>query len=331
MQYRLKLYRGNWAIVWSERGATRRISLGTADREAAGVAFDDWLSKLSAPEKPAIVTVGRILEGYFEARPKVYPRPSLLTFFRSKLPANITKQVCEDYIESRSTVTQATIWTELNILSVALRWAVKEKWIDKAPDIHRPPAPPARERWITKEEANRLVAACPSPHLKLFVEIALATSARSGAILDLTWDRVNDRFIDFRDPKREETNKRRPVVPINAHLKPLLDEARKAALTDHVIEYAGARVYSIKKAFARAAKRAGLEKVSPHTLRHSAATWMAMEGVDMRRISLMLGHSLQRTTEMYAKYDPNYLSDATDALSRGQVVQMNRKTGTEPE
>lgn len=324
MQYRLKLYRGNWAIVWSERGSTRRLSLGTDDREAAKVAYEDWVAKLSASPKPQYVTAGKILEGYFAARPKVFPRRWLLEFFRSTLPSNINRPLCERYIEFRSSVSSATIWSELGILSVALRWAVKEQWIERAPHIHRPPAPAPRDRWITKEEADKLIAACKAPHVRLFTEIATRTCARSGAILDLTWDRVNDRFIDFRSPNHAPTNKRRPVVPINAELKLILDEARKTAVSNYVIEYAGRQVGCVKQAFARAAARAHLEKVSPHTLRHSGATWMAMAGVDMRRISIMLGHSLQRTTEMYAKYAPDYLADAADALSRGRTVQLNR-------
>lgn len=333
-EYRLKLYRGNWAVVWSENGSTRRSSLGTPDREKAEIAFDIWLSQVTGPKRPDLVTTGKILDGYFAAKPKVFPRPSLLAFFRSRLPENITEQVCAEYRDMRGkVVAQATIWTELTMLRTALIWATTQQppWIDRAPTIYPGDAPPARERWITKEEGNALAAACRSPHMKLFVELAMATCARSGAILGLIWNRVNDKFIDFRDPTMAETNKRRAVVPIADHLRPMLEEARRGAMTNHVIEYAGQPVTSVKKAFARVAARAGLEDVSPHTLRHSGATWMAMDGVDMRRISLMLGHSLQKTTERYAKYSPDYLADAVNALSRGQLVQLNQKTGTDSE
>jgi len=82
-----------------------------------------------------------------------------------------------------------------------------------------------------------------------------------------------------------------------------------------VIEWGGHRVLSIKKGFRAACDRAGLSDVTPHVLRHTAASWMAMAGVPMLEISRYLGHSSVAVTErVYAKLHPDYLKTASEAL-----------------
>jgi integrase len=105
----------------------------------------------------------------------------------------------------------------------------------------RPPPSKPRDRYLTKDERDLLLANIETPHVRLFVILALTTGARMGAILDLTWDRVNLKHgtIDFNPPGRDKSNKRRTVVPINSRLREALEEAQKAALSDHVIEYGG--------------------------------------------------------------------------------------------
>ena len=92
--------------------------------------------------------------------------------------------------------------------------------------------------------------------------------------------------------------------------------AKEAAMTDYVIEWAGEPVKSIKRGFRQAVIRAGLDKaVTPHTLRHTAASWMAEAGIPMSEIAAVLGHRDSRTTErVYAKFSPEYLQKAVRAL-----------------
>jgi integrase len=113
-----------------------------------------------------------------------------------------------------------------------------------------------------------------------------------GAILDLTWDRVDfsARTIDFNPAGRDKSNKRRTVVPINERALAALKVAREGALTDNVIEYGAKPVASVKKAIAAAAQRSGI-KCSPHDFRRSAARWMAEADVSMERIAQYLGHT----------------------------------------
>lgn len=214
-------------------------------------------------------------------------------------------------------ISDGTIRRELTTLRAALRWAQGERLISAAPAVRLPPKPAPRDRWLTREEAERLLAACRAPHVHLFVLVALHTAARRNAILELRWEMVDldQRLIHFNPPGRRQTSKRRVVVPINDTLAAALAIALEAAETPWVIEHGRQRVGSIKKAFARTAARAGMPEVTPHVLRHTAATWMAMAGVSMRKIALYLGHESERTTEQtYAHHHPEFLRDAARSL-----------------
>lgn len=137
-----------------------------------------------------------------------------------------------------------------------------------------------------------------------------------GAILDLTWDRVDLKAgtIDFMPAGREKTNKRRTVVPINQRAREALEQAKEGALTDYVIEYGGNQVKSVKKAIRAAANRTKL-KFSPHDFRRSAARWMAEADVPMEKIAQYLGHTSTRVTyATYARFSPRYMAEGAAAL-----------------
>lgn len=330
MRYRLGRYREKYAVIWTDNGRTRRVSLGETDPEIAQAAFRDWVSQQQLVRPTGVITCGYILESYFNAKPEIIPRRHLLDFFRHHLPTGINQPLLGAYSRTRSGLAPATIRTELGILNSALKWAVRTKLIAEAPFIPLPEGSPPRDLWITRQEAAKLVKAAGSFHIQLFILLAKNTAARAGAILDLTWDRVKHGRIDFNDPTKPRTRKKRAVVPIAPELVEPLQEARIGARTAFVIEYAGKPVRSIKKGFHRAAVKAGMPKVTPHVLRHSVATWLAEDGVPLADIAAMLGNSEKMVERVYAKYTPGYLSLAVKSLSRGHPVQMHHKAPKNP-
>lgn len=336
MQPRLGRYRGKWYIIWRDGTGTRRSSTGYAavpeNRAAAEIELQHFLADLrrdrSRPRGP--VTADRCLSGYFDSHPSVYPRPSLLSFFSNVPTEAIDRKLCQGYAAKRKGMAADTVRTELGILRSALRWAASEGWIAAAPQVWRPQGSDPRDRWLSTAEAQALIAGARAPHIRLFILLALYTGARSGAILDLTWDRVSLDLerIDFNRPGQARSRKRRAMVPIDPDLLPALRTARSAALSDYVVEVAGRKVGSVKKGFAAACERAGLKDVTPHVLRHTAATWAAQAGTEMWEIAGMLGHASSRTTEaVYAKHHPDYLRGATgavaDRLRSAPRVQLN--------
>jgi hypothetical protein len=73
-----------------------------------------------------------------------------------------------------------TLIRELVTLRAALRWAHDVKWIVNLPSIDVPSSPPACDRWLTREEADRLLTSAQAFHVKTFIMVALHTAARSG-------------------------------------------------------------------------------------------------------------------------------------------------------
>ncbi|WP_430436811.1 tyrosine-type recombinase/integrase [Oceanibaculum nanhaiense] len=327
--HRLTLYRGVWCVYWREdtaqRRAPRRVSLRTTDRAEAERRLLNWLA--DRQRAVHMETVGQIVEAYIKDRelrqqhatrktetPKVmrYAWRGAAATFDHLQRHHITRELCRDYAEScrREGLSPATVRNRLAILQGALRW----QDANGAGIVELPASPPPRLRHLTHEEAGRLIEACGTPHMRLFVILALTTAARATALLELTWDRVDlDRGrIDL---GQGAGNKRRARVPINETARTALVAAREQATADHVIEYAGGPVGSVKKGFAAACARAGIEGVSPHVLRHTSAVWMAEARVPMSEISQYLGHSSTAITErVYARYSPDYLRGAASAL-----------------
>lgn len=342
--YRFRVRGRIYVIDWTdvETGKPRSVSTGQTEREAADKWYDQWLAGREIPEPPSAPTIAEIMDGYLAER-----KGHVVAYERLEYAARAIRKICGDLRPDhlarrtywdrrrRDAVSSGTIIREGITLRAALAWAVREKWITTAPYIAIPPKPPARERWLSREEAAKLLDACRSPHLRLFVLVALQTAARRGAILDLKWEQVDlaAKLIHFRVAGRQETKKRRATVPINRTLYVALEEARQVAVSDWVIEYHGARSGNPKKAFERAVKRAGIEPCTPHTLRHTAASWLVMEGVPLAQVARFLGDTEAMIERVYGKFSPSYLKDAAKALETVSLtvpLTVPRTQGEEP-
>ena len=222
------------------------------------------------------------------------------------------KHLCREYIAHRRRLGRGdgTISRELGMVRAALYYANKGRFAE----FEFPPRPPANARYLTHEEYYRLLCAAMAPHIELFIVLALATAGRACAVLELTWNRVDfKRGLIYLGRQEEARRKGRAIVPLLDTVRPYLNKALDAAETDHVIEYRGAPVKSIKHGFKRTVKRAGLVNVTPHSLRHTAAVWMAESGKPMSEIAQYLGHRDSQIT-VYARYSPHYLRLAAAAL-----------------
>ena len=125
-------------------------------------------------------------------------------------------------------------------------------------------------------------------------------------------------MIYLHDPYRARTNKGRAIVPLNDSARAALIEAKAGALSDHVIEWAGGPVKSVRRSLDTALTKAKLKtkQDGAHLLRHSAAVLMAEAGIPMSEISQYLGHSSTAVTERtYARYSPQYLKKAAATLN----------------
>lgn len=257
-------------------------------------------------------------------------------YFKDMAVSHICNQTSREYAAHRMAqkvrrggkvgsklVSAATVRRELDTLSAAFGFARREGYLKEVPHIEKPQASPPRERWLTVEEYSRLLATSERQYLKIFIAIAMATSARPSSILELKWFQIDldARLIHFNPPGRHQTHKHRPSVYINDMLFPLLTEAREKTKSEYVIARKnGRRVESIKKAFQAACARAKLQGATPYTLRHTAITWAINGGVSLAQAGQMAGHKEPRTTSRYAKYDPSFTKGTVDVLATGALL-----------
>lgn len=301
----------------------RRISAGTKDRREA----ERYLAQhIAGAQEPTIgePTVRAILDGYQADHGPTLRSPGALKYGCEALirglgdlkPAHLTPTVMKRYAAQRE-AKAGTILREIGILRAATGWAANHGLIPARRAIPSPvQAPQPRQRWITKDEARRLLASCHEPHMRLFVSLAVFTVARAGAIFEAKWDQIDweRKAIDY---GQGHGNKRRAQVPLNQEALAALNLAKQLACTPYLVEYRGKRITTVKTGFAAACKRAGLVDVTPHILRHSGATWMAMEGISLRKIADMLGDSEATVERVYRKWTPEFLADAAAALQLG--------------
>jgi integrase len=319
--------------AWHIYDNRRRISTGETDRAAAERFLADYRGAAERPAAGSTVTVSEVLARYLADR-KALKKPGAdrLEWAHKQLNRHLADTL-PDLVDARAYkdarlaegVAVSTARTELQALRAAFRWAAapprpgptpRQPLLSAAPPVELPPRGQPRDRWLTRDEAARLVAACKHRHVKLFVLLGLHTAARREAILALTWDRVDleRRQIDFREPGRAATAKRRAVVPINDTLLAALRETNDRRSGSAVVEWAGGRVASVRHGVQSAAKLAGVAGVTPHVLRHTAVTWMMQSGVDIWQVAGMAKMTVEVLQEVYGHHHPDFLADAARAL-----------------
>lgn len=324
----------NWYVTWAEGGRSQRVSTRTGSRPEAEAFLAAF--RLTAAEEPlADLTVSQALDWYWDTHAKSLFRPDaadlairyLKPFFGATPASSLTIAKQEAYVAHRRERGggDESIRRDLSVLAAALNRAVKYHKLDRPPPfLSLTPAPP-RERWLTRKEVARLFRQMRTPvrgkrhsHVLLFARLALYTGARTGAILDLTWDRVDfDRgLIDYRKPGRKVTKKRRTIAPMTRKVRRMLLHAHKHARSRHVVSWAGERIDRVAKACIAHAAKAGIEDFSPHVLRHTFASWAVQKRVPIYTVGKALGQTVASTTERYAKLAPDDVREAMEAAGR---------------
>ncbi len=175
-----------------------------------------------------------------------------------------------------------------------------------------------REIFLTPEQAETLIQAC-TDHLRPIVITALHTGMRKSEILQLrvgeNVDLAGRRIILHEGMTK--TGQRREL-PIDDTLA----ESLKGVLAgkqvgDYVFSTKAGKPYgNIKRAFASAKKKAGLDDLSFHDLRHTYASQLVMSGVDLYAVGRLLGHTNAKMTQRYAHLSPDYMAKAVSVLDR---------------
>ena len=330
-------------ITWTERGRSRERSTGTTDRQQAEKIFGEWIQRRlrgrNGPSDPDAILITDVLNEYAEEHgPRVsapariaYAVEALADFFEGNSVADVTPQTCGRYVDKRGR-SIGTARRELGVLRAAINYAHRNGRLTRPVAVDLPQRPEPRDRWLSRAEAARLIRAARTPqarlYMPLFILIGLYTGRRKQAILSLRWPQVSleARTINFEVIGRRRTNKRRGVIAIPPRLLPHLERARRrGSELGYVLHINGARIADIKKGFAATCVRAGVNGVTPHTLRHTCATWLMQKGTDPWQASGFLSMSMESLQRTYAHHHPDYQRQAAENI--GRRPQNVRVTG----
>jgi integrase len=230
-------------------------------------------------------------------------------------------------------VSPASINIEIIVFSSSINYS--KKYFDL--DFVNPvtglcfPVKPGRLRYLERQEAARLIAVAResrSPNLADFIELALNTGARKNELLQLQFRSIDfGRRIMTIEGHTAKTGKRR-YLPINrtaydALARRLGYNEKKCPKSPWVFsKSSGARAKTLDGSFYCAVKKAGLDDFHIHDLRHTFASWLVTEGVDLIKVRDLLGHTSISMTERYAHLAPFRLHEAVAVLDR-YAIQDN--------
>jgi len=250
--------------------------------------------------------------------------PYLGKLLLNDINGDVVWAICQK--ELRKGNKPATVNRYLALVRGVLRMARDEwQWLDAVPRIKLLPGEAERDRWLTHEEAARLIAACP-PHLAALVRFALATGCRASEITGLEWNRVD---LTRRTAWLNQTKNGTPRgVPLNQDAVTVLEEqAGKHA--QFCFTYCGKPILCglVNHGWYTALLRAGLKDVRFHDLRHTWASWHRQAGTSCDELKELGGWKSRVMVDRYAKFATEHLTAAASRIESGRgdnVIRMSR-------
>jgi len=239
----------------------------------------------------------------------------ILGTLKSHLPEQakaITKRTVSEYIEARAeTVKPGTVAKEMSVLKHCLKLAVEWGELNQNPaaGARLPQLPPGKTRYLTPGELKAALELAPE-WLRAPMAFAACTGVRRGEMLALKWADVDAK--NRRLYLRETKNGALRILPIPESALIVLRSLPQGTAGDPV--FADVNPAHLSVYCKRVLKRIGAPDASFHTLRHTAASWMVQQGVDLYAVGQILGHKTPRMTQRYAHLSPDYMAGAVGKL-----------------
>lgn len=218
-----------------------------------------------------------------------------------------------------------TVNRELANLRRMFSVAVEQGWVERnpfrsGPGIISPSVEKRRERILLYDEEIRLLAACDTPrrrHLRLLLITLLDTGARKGELLQLKWSDIdlNSQLITIRAENSKTMKERVVGITRRLHYELSARQTEIRERSDRVFQFK-----SVRSVFESACKDAGiihggLDGLTLHCLRHTAATRLVNGQLPIQLVGRILGHTQVNTTYRYLSADTDTLKRAAEILS----------------
>lgn len=314
--------RKQWVI--RDRKAFIRTGIAEANVAEADKALSEYLGAKHKPEPSPSPSIAEVLAAFLKervphmrsARNARYNIGSLERWWGEKRVSDINARTCREYASAR---TPSAARVDLIKLRSAVKyWHQEYGPLDQQPNFWLPPQEAPRERWLSRSEAASLLwSAMRVSYLKRMILLGLYTGSRPGVIKELEWS-----WIDFeagvmrrRAPgEAERANKRRPNVRLGARILAHLRRWKRidAGKVKWIVNYHGRKLADPHDSWRKAVKRAGLKGVTPHTLRHTRATWLMQSGVDLWEAAGHLGMSVQTLERTYGHHHTDFQKKAAE-------------------
>jgi integrase len=302
----MSLYlRGNvWWVYLSHNGERIRQSAETSDKTKAQE-FHDKLKAQLWDRKANGATLNDALKLWLKAKERSEQDKSAVRVLLANYPSRPLSKVNQhDIVDALGDRKPETKNKTLAIVRSAMNMAHDRGLCDK-PKIKRLESDSKRLRFLTKDEWQKLYKELPE-HIKPIALFAILSGLRASNVLGLRWHYVSLEnklvWVDSVDAKGGKAIS----VPLSDEAVKLLESLPKF---DHgfVFTYKEKPIGSIKTAWNKAVKRAGLEDVTFHTLRHTWASWHAMRGTPLIVLKELGGWSEMEMVMRYAHLSPSHL------------------------
>ena len=246
-------------------------------------------------------------------------------WWQDKRLSNVTAVNCRAYATDHK---RGMARKDLECLRAAIRHYSREHGPIVVPEVILPDKGAPRERWLTRSEAARLLWAArkhdsrpqrdASRHLCRFILLGLYTGSRREVLLTLTWAQIDldagvlsRRAAGVAEDKRKRTPKVRLGRKILAHLRRW--RRQDGPFARHICARNGTVLKTLARSFPSAVERAGLDgSVTPHTLRHTRATWLAQAGVPIWEAAGSLGMTAAMFERVYGHHHPDWQKRAAE-------------------
>lgn len=242
-------------------------------------------------------------------------------FFSKKKLSELTPWHLEQYKKARKEagLAPSSINVELAVLKALLHKAQEWGKLAEHPgrDVRLLKVPQGKTRFLSEEEEAAILTAC-SPALRRIVQAGLLTGFRRQELTSLRSSDVDLERDLVSVAACYAKNGESRTLPVSARLKTIMQEAlavRGNASTVFVKDTGKQwTANAFAKAFTAACRRARLDSLSPHVLRHTFASRLVMAGVDLRTVQELMGHKSIVMTLRYAHLSPSHKRAAVEAL-----------------